>query len=114
MKPISVRRGVFAIALSVLANGVATIGTQADEFSFKATNTADTRITKILVSEDQQNWGFFEIGDGIYPDTTVNLVWAQSTNNEECVQWVKAEFADGSESEPSSFDFCEDGLELEF
>jgi hypothetical protein len=110
----NVRRGVFAIALSVLANGVATIGTHADEFSFKATNTGDTRITKILVSEDKQTWGFFDIGDGLYPDTTMNLVWAQSTNNEECEQWVKAEFADGEESEPAKFDFCEADLELEF
>jgi len=68
----------------VLANGATTIGSHADEFTFKAINTSETRITKILVSEDKKSWGFFDIGDGIYPNVTMNLVWAQSTNNEEC------------------------------
>ena len=110
----SVRTSVFALTLSVLANGLVTMVAQADEFSFKAINTDTVGITKILVSEDKKEWGFFDIGNGIKPNTTANLVWDKSTNNEECEQWVKAEFADGSESEPAKFDFCEADLELEF
>ncbi|KGF69159.1 hypothetical protein LL06_12585 [Hoeflea sp. BAL378] len=88
-------------------------GAHAEEFSFTATNTTGTAITEVLVSENKSDWGYFEIGSGIKPGETVNLVWSQATNNEACEQWVKATFADGSESEPAKFDFCENGLQLD-
>ena len=46
-------------------------------------------IKKILVSEDGEKYGFFDIGSGIKPGQTVTLVWAQSTNGEDCKQHVK-------------------------
>ena len=87
---------------------------QAAEYSFTATNTTDSAITKVFVSQDKKEWGYFDVGSGIKPGETSNLVWSQSTNNENCEQWVKASYADGSESEPAKFDFCEDGLEINF
>ena len=86
----------------------------ADEYSFKVTNNTDTKITKILVSEDGEEYGFFKIGAGINPGKTVTLVWDQSTNGESCEQYFKAVFANGEESEAQQFDFCEEGVALEF
>jgi len=110
----SVRMGIAAIAFGIAGNGMVATGAYADEFSFTATNSTNTTITEILVSENKSDWGYFEIGSGIKPGVTVNLVWDQSTNSENCAQWVKASYADGSESEPAKFDFCEDGLEIDF
>ena len=114
MTPTSIRLGLATLAFSIAATGVITTAARADEFSFTATNTTRSAITEVLVSEDKKEWGYFDIGSGIKPGNTVNLVWAQSTNNESCNQWVKASYADGSESEPARFDFCEDGLEIDF
>ncbi|EKF58290.1 hypothetical protein QWE_16848 [Agrobacterium albertimagni AOL15] len=108
----NVRNGLFAIAIAA-ANGMTAIVAKADEFSFKATNTTSSAITGILVSENKSTWGAFDIGSGIKPGSTAELVWDQSTNSESCAQWVKATFADGSESEAAQFDFCENGLDLE-
>jgi hypothetical protein len=110
----SVRTGFIAAAFGIAASGMFASGAQAEEFSFTATNTTNSTVTEILVSEDKAEWGYFDIGSGIKPGSTSNLVWSQSTNNENCAQWVKATFADGSESEPAKFDFCENGLEIEF
>ncbi|HEY0426187.1 MAG TPA: hypothetical protein VGC76_00145 [Pyrinomonadaceae bacterium] len=88
---------------------------QDSEFSFKVTNNTKTAIKKLLVAEPgQKKWGYFDIGAGIGAGKTVTLVWNKSTDKEQCVQWFKAVYADGSESEPAKFDFCEDELELEF
>lgn len=113
MKINSVRTGIVALAFGIAGNGVLTLGAHAEEFSFTATNTTSSAVTEILVSEDKSDWGYFDIGSGIKPGATVDLVWDQSTNSEACDQWVKAVFADGSESEPAKFNFCEDGLELD-
>ena len=109
-----VRFGTVAFAVALAATQMVATSAKAAEFSFTATNTTTSAITKILVSADKKEWGYFDIGKGIKPESTVNLVWDQSTNSETCSQWVKAAYADGSESEPAKFDFCEDGLELNF
>ena len=86
----------------------------ADEYTFKVHNNSGQTIKKILVSEDGDEYGFFDIGKGIKAGATVSLVWDASTNGESCEQYFKAVFADGSESEPQQFDFCEEDLTLEF
>jgi hypothetical protein len=102
----------FAIAVAAVA--LMSVPAFAEEYSFKVTNNTDTKITKILVSEDGDEYGFFKIGSGIAPGKTVTLVWDSSTNGESCEQFFKAVFANGEESEPQKFDFCEDDVELEF
>lgn len=104
------RAGLAAIAVA----GILATAAQAAEYSFTATNTSDSPITKVFVSENKTDWGYFDVGAGIAPGATSNLVWDQSTNGQACTQWVKATFADGSESEPAQFDFCENGLEIDF
>lgn len=109
-----VRIGLSAIAFGVAGSAMIANGVNAAEFSFTATNTTGSKLTEVWVSEDKVDWGYFDIGSGIAPGATMNLVWDQSTNSENCSQWVMGVFADGSESEPAGFDFCENGLELNF
>lgn len=105
-------RSLLAIAaVFILAQGG---NLRAEDYSFTVENKTDTAITKILVSEDGKEYGFFDIGKGIKPGQTVKLVWSASTNNESCIQWIKAVYADDSEAEPTKFDFCEKGLEIVF
>lgn len=109
-----VRLGFVTIAISVAWSGLISTVAHAGDYSFTATNTTNSPITKVFVSENKKTWGYFDIGSGIKPGSTANLVWDQSTNSESCSQWVKAVYADGSESEPAKFDFCENGLEIDF
>jgi maltose-binding protein MalE len=85
-----------------------------DSYSFKVHNTTKEKITKILVSEDGEKYGYFDIGDGIKPDETVTLNWDKTTNSQKCTQWFKAVWESGEEGKPVKFNFCEKGLELEF
>ncbi|HEX8151476.1 MAG TPA: hypothetical protein VF698_00060 [Thermoanaerobaculia bacterium] len=101
----------FIIAAAVILMSVPVF---AEEYSFKVTNNTDTKIVKILVSEDGKKYGFFDIGAGINPGKTVTLVWDSSTNGEDCEQYFKAVFANKEESEAQKFDFCEDDVTLEF
>jgi hypothetical protein len=101
----------FVIAAAVVLMSVSVF---AEDYSFKVTNNTDTKITKILVSEDGEEYGFFNIGAGINPGKTVTLVWDSSTNGEGCEQYFKAVFANKEESEAQKFDFCEDEVALEF
>lgn len=104
------------VVVAALALFVMSVGSSfaADEFKFKVKNNTNQAIKKILVSEDGKEYGFFNIGAGIKSGATVELVWAEETNEESCAQFFKAVFANGEESEPVEFDFCEEGLVLEF
>jgi len=86
----------------------------ADDYSFKVKNTTDELITKILVSENGEKYGYFDIGAGIKPGETMTLVWDKSTNSSSCHQWFKAVWESGKEGKPVKFDFCEKDLTLEF
>ncbi len=105
---------VLLLALTLTTLTFATAFADDDEFSFKVTNNTDQTIKKILVSEDDSEYGFFNIGSGIKPGQTATLVWDKSTNGESCSQYFKAVFADGEESEAVEFDFCESDVALEF
>lgn len=101
----------FIIVAAVLLMSVSAF---AESYSFTVTNNTDTKIAKILVSEDGEEYGYFNIGGGIPSGKTVKLVWDSSTNGEDCEQYFKAVFANGEESEPQQFDFCEDEVAIEF
>ena len=88
---------------------------QDSDYSFKVYNRTDAKITKLLVAEPgAKQYKYFDIGKGIAPGKSMTLVWDQSTDDENCVQWFKAVYADGTESKPVKIDFCEENLELEF
>lgn len=85
------------------------------DYSFTVHNTTNDRITKLLASEDDQNYGTFDVGSaGISPGQTVTLNWDKSTNDSHCKWFLKAVFDDGSETPAKKFDFCEEDLELDF
>jgi len=91
-----------------------TRGADDEGYTFKVHNTTKEKITKILVSEDGEKFGYFDIGDGIKAGETMTLKWDKSTNNQSCTQWFKAVWASGEEGKPVKFNFCEKNLELEF
>ncbi|MEO8379983.1 MAG: hypothetical protein ABI779_10010 [Acidobacteriota bacterium] len=104
---------VLSVALTLVAILSASTAA-ADEYRFTVHNNTDQAIKKVLVSEDGNEYGYFDIGKGIAPGAEVELVWDQSTNGESCSQHFKAVFASGHESDPVEFNFCEEGLTLEF
>ena len=86
-----------------------------DEYSFTVHNTTNDRITKLLASQDGQNYESFDVGGaGISPGQTVTLNWDKSTDDSRCEWIIKAVFDDGSETPAKKFDFCEEELELDF
>jgi hypothetical protein len=96
---------ILGAALSLVTSNVPV---QAEQFYFKVQNSSNTAIKELSVSQDNKNWGYFDVGTGIAAGTTDKLIWDKSTNNEACEQWIKAVYADGSKSEPAKFDFCQD------
>lgn len=105
---------IVRIALLVLALTFTAHSAMADDYSFSVHNNTRLTIKKILVSEDGEEWGYFDIGKGIRAGQTIELVWDSSTNGESCEQFFKAVFSDNEESEPTKFDFCEPDMTLEF
>jgi hypothetical protein len=85
-----------------------------EQYTFKVLNKTDSMITELLVSEDGKTWGNFDLGGGVAAGSESTMAWDKSTNDESCEQQVKARYKDGSESEAKQFDFCDEGLELEF
>ena len=86
-----------------------------DAYTFKVHNTTSDKITKLLASEDGEKYGSFDVGRaGIAPGESMTLKWDKSTNKAGCKWYIKAVFADGSETKAKRFDFCEEELELEF
>lgn len=110
------RRSLMCTVLFLLACTLLLVGTPhvAFGYDFKVINNTDERITHLLVSEDGQQWSRFDIGSGIAPGKSAMLIWDESTDDQDCEQYITAVFADLSEAEPVVFDFCEDDLELQF
>ncbi len=106
--------GMGLLSLAIILIGSSATSAQDSEFSFKVINRTDVTIKKLMVSIDGKKWGFFDIGSGIGAGKSAELVWSKATDNDPCKQWVKAVYADKTESKPSKFDFCEEDLELEF
>jgi hypothetical protein len=84
------------------------------EYAFKIENNTDSRVVAVVVSEDGENWGAFEIGSGIEAGTTADMVWDASTDESGCMWYFMAAFEDGSDSDVVEFDFCEDELTVQF
>jgi hypothetical protein len=105
---------VMLAAALVLTSFTLSFGKPHVDYRFKVRNKTKVTIKKLLVSEDGKKWGYFDVGAGIPAGATQELVWDKSTDNSGCEWYVKAVYADGDESEPARFDFCEKDLVLEF
>lgn len=95
---------IVSAALSLVTSNVPA---QAEQFYFKVQNSANVAIKELNVSQDQKDWGYFDVGTGIAAGTTEKLIWDKSTDNEACEQWIRAVFTDGSKSPASKMDFCQ-------
>lgn len=84
------------------------------DYRFKVKNGTRMTIKKLLVSEDGKKWSPFDIGSGVAPGATEEMVWDKSTDDGACEWWVKAVYSNGQETEKAKFDFCEKDLVLEF
>lgn len=93
--------------------GLALVASAAMAYDFQVINSTDSKITALVASEDGENWGAFNIGNGIAAGATAQLVWSPETDDTGCEWVIVATFADGSNSEPNAFDFCADELTLE-
>ena len=102
------------IAAFVLVGSTIGFAQSEDGYKFKVFNNTNMAIKQILVSEDGNEFKYFDIGDGIGVGKTVTLVWDESTDDESCTQVFKAVFSNKEVSEPVEFDFCEENLVLEF
>ena len=108
------KNSIKTVALAAAFVFAAATSAQAEEYRFSVTNNTDTAIKKILVSQDGKKYGYFDIGKGVAAGATVELVWDESTDGENCEQYFKAVFANGEESEAQKFDFCEEEVAIEF
>lgn len=97
------------ISASLLAFSVVTNVTSAsaEQWYFYVKNNSNSTIKKLLVGEPEKTWGQFDIGSGIASGENTKMIWDSSTDNQLCRQWIKAQFADGSESAPAIIDFCQ-------
>jgi hypothetical protein len=109
-----IHKKILIAGCALLVTTISPVARAGDDYSFKVKNTTKELITKVLVSEDGEKYGYFDIGKGIPPGETMTLVWDKSTNGSSCHQWFKAVWESGEEGKPVKFDFCEKGLELEF
>jgi hypothetical protein len=85
-----------------------------DQYTFKVKNANVQRITKLLTSEDGKKYLAFDIGKGIDVGEIVTLNWDKSTNKSGCQWYLKAVYADKSVGEAVQFNFCEEGLIVQF
>ena len=105
---------VLMLAIAVVLMSSTLSFAKTDDYKFKVHNNTKQAIKKLQVSEDGKKWGYFDIGNGIKAGETVELVWDKSTDNENCEQYFRVQFADDDWSDAVKFDFCEKGLILEF
>lgn len=101
-------RGNVALAVATLSLALQAAPAAAEQWYFWVENKSSAAIQKLEVSEDQSQWGYFELGGAIAPGEKEKLIWDSSTNSEGCTQWIRATFSDGSSSQPAQFDFCKD------
>ncbi len=86
----------------------------ANAYEFNITNSTKSKIVGVEASEDGKTWGKFDMGKGLAAGASTTITWDASTDDSVCEWQVRASYADGSESEPAKFDFCEKDLEIEF
>ena len=103
---------VLACAVTLMSLGGASADNTSN-YKFKVHNKTESPIVRLLASEDGETYRDFNIGSGIAPGATVMMEWDASTDDSNCEWYFKAKLADGEETDPVEFDFCEKNLVLE-
>jgi hypothetical protein len=74
-------------------------------WTFTLTNSTSTPIVSIEAREaGTSEWGSFS--GGLAAGETATFEWGASTENSSCDWEIRANFSDGSTSDPATFDFC--------
>lgn len=103
-----IKKGLGALLIGAFSMSIPAAVQAASNWYFHVENNSNSRIVTLQVSENKKKWGDFDIGRGIAAGKAVKIVWDSSTDDDDCKQWIRASFADGSTSEPARFDFCKD------
>lgn len=75
-------------------------------WSFTVTNSTSTAIVSLEAREvGTSEWGSFS--GGLAAGETATFEWGASTDNSSCNWQIRANYSDGSVSEPGTFNFCE-------
>jgi hypothetical protein len=96
------------VAFASLVASTFIIPVQAAEWYFYVKNDSSSAITRLEVKEAGGSWLKFNLNGAISVGKKVRIDWAASTNSDDCKQFVRATFADGSVSSSTMFDFCRD------
>jgi hypothetical protein len=96
---------ICVVFASTIAPGLL-IPAQSADWYFYVENHRKSTITRLEAKERGGNWKRFNLNGGIRGGRRVRIDWSASTNNEDCKQFLRATFADGSVSRPAMFDFC--------
>lgn len=81
----------------------------AESYQFTVTNNTQTTLTRLsAVAVDGSMEGDFDLGNGIPPGVTRTIIWAEYTNDSPCDWSLKGGYSDGSETDPATFNFCEE------
>ncbi|GEM_PF-4338442 len=79
-----------------------------EEFTFSITNNNSTEIKELFISNNGENWELFDLGgQTIKPEEKVMLLWSKNTKELGCEWQIKANFNDAKESDPLTFNICE-------
>jgi hypothetical protein len=78
----------------------------------KVSNATEKKIAKVLVSSDGENYTAVNMPNGIKPRQTVQINWQRRTSD--CHWTLKAQYADRSESAPTSVNVCQSDVTVEF
>lgn len=79
-----------------------------EEFTFSITNNNSTEIKELFITNTGENWELFELGgQTIKPEEKVVLLWTKNTKELGCEWQIKATFNEAKESEPLTFNICE-------
>jgi len=94
------------LGLTLISAGISLIASD----SFTVTNKTGSKITHLLTREKgSTTWYKFDIGSGIPNGNTVTIQWAPPANDaddDDCLWDFAAVFADGSQSDITTFDTC--------
>jgi len=104
----SLTRKIILIVLSSVIPMAASNSVKAEQWFFFVQNQSSSKIIKLEAREKGGPWGSFAMNGSISPGETRKITWAESTNTQDCNQYLRATFADGYKSPAKIFDFCKD------
>ena len=108
------KNNTILIGLMVFVLSVSLVSAKANALDLiRVSNSSNKKIAKIVASSDGENYGLFSSGNGIKPGETVEYGW-DTQGKTTCVVYLKAVYADRSESKPAQVDPCRGNVAVDF